>query len=99
MNENGVPMRGYRQRLFREWQEIGLFESTEQRICDQARTIRKNGWLTELEIEVRKREISQEDSEGIIVQGSGNITADKSVDDDGIQQEQVERDYTNETEN
>lgn len=92
-------MRGYRQRLFREWQEIGLFESTEQRICDQARTIRKNGWLTELEIEVRKREISQEDSEGIIVQGSGNITADKSVDDDGIQQEQVERDYTNETEN
>lgn len=24
VNENGVPMRGYRQRLLREWQEIGL---------------------------------------------------------------------------
>ena len=69
----------------------------EQRICDQARTIRKNGWLTELEIEVRKREISREDSEDIIVQGSGNMTADEGVDDDGIQQEQTERDYTNET--
>ena len=69
----------------------------EQRICDQARTIRKNGWLTELEIEVRKREISREDSEDIIVPGSGNMTADEGVDDDGIQQEQAERDYTNET--
>ena len=24
VNENGVPMRGYRQRMFRVWQEIGL---------------------------------------------------------------------------
>ena len=37
VNENGVPIRGYRQRMFRVWQEIGLFEATEQRICDQAR--------------------------------------------------------------
>ena len=46
---------------------------------------------------MRKREISREDSEDIIVQGSGNMTADEGVDDDGIQQEQTERDYTNET--
>ena len=43
VNENGVPIRGFRQGLFRVWQEIGLFESTEQRICDQARAMRKNG--------------------------------------------------------
>ena len=41
VNENGVPIRGYRQGMFRVWQEIGLFESTEQRICDQARAKRK----------------------------------------------------------
>ena len=78
-------------------QEIGLFESMEQRICDQARAICKNGWLTELEIEVIKRKISQEDAEDTNVQGSGKTTPDESLDDDRIQQEQVERDYTNET--
>ena len=26
VNENGVPMRGYRQRMFPVWQEIGLLE-------------------------------------------------------------------------
>ena len=28
-----------------------MFELTEQRICDQARALRKNGWLSELELE------------------------------------------------
>ena len=60
VNENGVPIRGFRQRLFRVWQDIRLFESTEQRICDQGRAIHKNGWLSELEIEVIKRKINQE---------------------------------------
>ena len=55
VNENGVPIRGYRQGMFRVWQEIGLFEATEQRTCDQARAIRKNGWLPELEIEMEKK--------------------------------------------
>ena len=45
VNENGVPLRRYRQRMFRAWKDIGLFESTEQRICDQARAVRKK-WLT-----------------------------------------------------
>ena len=43
VNENGVAIRGFRQGMFRVWQEIGLFKSTEQRICDQARAIRKSG--------------------------------------------------------
>ena len=33
----------------REWRDRGLFESIEQRACDQARAIRKNGWLSQLE--------------------------------------------------
>ena len=34
-----------------EWKEHGVFEITEQRLCDQARDMRKNGWLSDLELE------------------------------------------------
>ena len=60
-NEEGRPIRGYRQRMFREWRARGMFDSTEQRICDQARAIRKNGWLSELELEMIKRKIEDEE--------------------------------------
>ena len=60
VDERGVPIRGYRKRLFCEWKERGLFESTEQRICDQARAIRKNGWLTEVELETIRRRASKD---------------------------------------
>ena len=59
-DEEGKPIRGYRQRIFREWKEKGMFESTEQRVCDQARAIRKNGWLSELELEMIRRKIDDE---------------------------------------
>ena len=42
-DEEGKPVRGYRQRMFKKWRDRGLFESTEQRVCDQASAIRKNG--------------------------------------------------------
>ena len=35
-DEEGKPVRGYRQRMFRESSDRWLFESTEQRVCDQA---------------------------------------------------------------
>ena len=34
-----------------EWKEHGVFEITEQRLCNQARDMRKNGWLSDLELE------------------------------------------------
>ena len=37
-----------------------MFESTEQRVCDQARAIRKNGWLSQLELEAIKRQVEDE---------------------------------------
>ena len=46
--------------MFREWRDRGLFESTEQRVCDQARAIRKNGWLSQLELETIKRQVEDE---------------------------------------
>ena len=60
-DENGKPIRGYRQRMFREWRNRGGFESTEQRVCDQARAIRKNCWLSELELEMIKRSVIEEE--------------------------------------
>ena len=59
-DEEGKPVRGYRQRMFREWRDRGLFESTEQRVCGQARAIRKNGWLSQLELEAIKRQIGDD---------------------------------------
>ena len=37
-----------------------MFESAEQRVCDQARAIRKNGWLSQLELETIKRQVEDE---------------------------------------
>ena len=59
-DEEGKPIRGYRQRMFREWRDRGLFESTEQRVCDQARAIRKNRWLSQLELETIKGQVEDE---------------------------------------
>ena len=43
IDENGVPLKRYRQRIYREWLKQGPFgDETEQRICDKARAIRKN---------------------------------------------------------
>ena len=42
-DEEGKPIRGYRKRMMREWRERGGFDVNEQRLCDQARMIRKNG--------------------------------------------------------
>ena len=57
-DEEGKPVKRYRQRMFREWR--GLLESTEQRICDQARSIRKDRWLLQLELETIKRQVEDE---------------------------------------
>ena len=37
-----------------------MFESTEQRVCDQARTIRKNDSLSELELKAVKMQVEDE---------------------------------------
>ena len=59
-DDDGKPIRGYRQRMMQEWKEHGVFEITEQRLCDQARAIRKNGWLSDLELENIQRMIEAE---------------------------------------
>ena len=52
--------RGYRKRMIKIWKEIGVFDTTEQRLADQSRAIRTNGWLSEIEMEEIQREIERE---------------------------------------
>ena len=59
-DEVGKPIRGYRQRMFREWREKGVFESAEQRVCDQARAIRTNGWLSAAKLDAIKEQMERE---------------------------------------
>ena len=47
-DDDGEPIRGYRQQMMQEWKEHGVFEITEQRLCDQVRAIRKNGLIWSL---------------------------------------------------
>ena len=75
----GKPISGYRQQMMQEWKEHGVFEITEQGLCDQARAIRKNGWLSDLELENIRRMI---DSESEIV--------NESIED--VEENQTERD-------
>ena len=47
--------RGFRKRLLTIWKENKMFTATEQRLCDQVRTILKRGWLSELQLEELRR--------------------------------------------
>ena len=51
---------GYRQRMLRIWGETGSFTMSEQRMADQVRVIRKNGWFTTEELEEIKNTVASE---------------------------------------
>ena len=52
-------IRGYRKGMLSLWQQKGMFWVSEQRLVDQANTICRNSWITELEIE---RKVTGSDS-------------------------------------
>ena len=43
---SGAPRRKFGQRMLQYWQEMGMFETTENYLTGQARLILGNGWLT-----------------------------------------------------
>ena len=51
------------------WLQKGMFWVTEQRLVDQANTIRRNSWMTELE-ELERKEIR---SDSVIVEKARNV--------------------------
>ena len=51
-------IRGYRKLMLGLWLEKGMFGVSEQRLVDQANTILRNSWMTELEIEELERNVT-----------------------------------------
>ena len=51
-------IRGYRKRILSLWLQNGMFWVSEQRLVDQANTIRRNSWMTELEVEELERKVT-----------------------------------------
>ena len=66
-------IRGYRKGMLSLWQQKGMFWVSEQRLVDQANTIRRNSWMTELEIEQMKRKVTGSDS--VIVEETRSVEA------------------------
>ena len=54
-------IRGYKKRILSLWLQEGMFWVTEQGLDDQANTISKNSWMTELEIEGLERKVTGSD--------------------------------------
>ena len=52
--------RGYRKRMLAIWQEIGVFDISEQRLADQVRTIKNNNFLSTIELEELARNTTME---------------------------------------
>ena len=54
---------GYRKHILCLWLQKGMFWISEQRLIDQANTIHRNRWMTELEIEELERKVTGGDSD------------------------------------
>ena len=80
-DDEGKPIREYRKRMMQEWKKHGIFEITEQRSCDQARAIRKNGWLSDLELENIRRTI---DTKSQIANESTQYVEENQTEEDMI---------------
>ena len=73
IDENGVSLKAYRQRMYKEWLEQGTFgDVTEQRIYDKARAIRKSGWFKEIELAMMKRRINTTRTQETSQEGNPN---------------------------
>ena len=55
------------------WLQKGMFWVSEQRLVDQANTILRNSWMTELEIEELERKVTGSDS--VIVEEARRVGA------------------------
>ena len=63
VDEEGKPVREYRRRIHNIWKERYSTEITEQRLCHQARMIRKNECITNLELESISRKVLQKEKD------------------------------------
>lgn len=54
--------RGFRKRMHTIWKEKGLFDLSEQKLAGQARAIKANSWLSEVELDDIKRKAENENT-------------------------------------
>ena len=73
-------IRGYRKRMLSLWLQKGMFWVSEQRLVDQANTISRNSWMTELEIEELERKVTGSDSVIVEEERSVEVLPDHVVD-------------------
>ena len=66
-------VRGYRKRMLSLWLQKGMFLVSEERLVDQANTIRRNSWMSELDIEELERKVTGNDS--VIVDEARSVEA------------------------
>ena len=66
-------IRGYRKRMLSLWLQKGMFWVSEQRLVDQANTICRNSWMTELDIEELERKVTGTDS--VIIEEAKSVEA------------------------
>ena len=64
-------IRGYRKRMLGLWLQRSMFWVSEQRLVDQANTIRRNSLMNELEIEELERKVTASDS--VIVEEARSV--------------------------
>ena len=64
---------GYRKRMLSLWLQKGMFWVSEQKLVGQVNTIRRNSWMTELEIEQLERKLTGSDS--VIVEETRSFKA------------------------
>ena len=66
-------IRGYRKYMLSLWLQKCMFWVPQHRLVDQANTIRRNSWMTELKILVLKRKVTESDS--VIVEEVRSVEA------------------------
>ena len=59
---SGAPRRGFGRRMLQYWQEMSMFETTENHLMGHARLILENGWLTSVQLEQIKKEVDHEEA-------------------------------------
>ena len=79
--------------MLTHWEQIGEFEVTEQRRANQARQIRTDGWMSELELE----EIKRTTKEPLAPQGESNFdcTEQQAVEQEHVMQPDPSADKNN----
>ena len=64
-------IRGFRKHMLSLWLQKGMIWVSEQRSVDQANTIQRNSWMTEIEIEELERKVIGSDS--VIVEEARSV--------------------------